>query len=304
MFIKFAIKDFLEEKKFKNVTPKTLENYSDVLKQFHSFCVENEVIDLADVSQHTIKKYLRYCKDVRNNKPRTVNSYLLILKIFFNYLEDAELYKSNPTKKMEYLKTDVIVQVPTDDQIRDVLYYFRRMKGRDKSFYVMRNSLIVVTLISTGLRLSEMISIKWENTDFENGYLMIFGKARTLQGVPMSGKLKQELLEYRIYCEKFFGSLPKYVFVNRTGEQMTDDAVKNIFKRVNNAIGFKDISISAHKLRHYYASVLVKNGVDAFSLMGLLRHRNVSTSQKYVTLFSNDLSEKNEKFNPLNRFNI
>lgn len=245
-----------------------------------------------------------WCKDVRGNKPVSLNSKLLNLKIFFNYLQDSEISKTNPTKKVEYQKTDIIIHVPTDDQIKEILSYFRKMKGRDKTLYSMRDSTIVVTLISSGIRLSELVSLKWLNMDFEHGFMMIFGKARTLQGVPISQKLKYELLEYRIYCEKYFGSLPEYVFTNRKGERTTADAVQNIFKRLNKELGFKDISISCHKFRYYYASVLVKNGVDGFSLMGLLRHKNISTSQRYISLFNCDLSEKNERYNPINNLDI
>jgi integrase/recombinase XerD len=306
MIIKFAIKEFLDEKEFKNVSPKTLQNYKETLSMFHAYCIRCEIVDLPDVTQGTIKSYLRYCKNERKNKPVTLNTRLLTLKISFNYLKSVDIIspKENAPKKIEHLKTDDIIAVPTDQQIKDILSYFRRMKGRDKTFYVMRDSLMVVTLISSGLRLSEMISLKWENMDYGNGYMMIFGKARTLQGVPMSIKLKHELLEYRVYCEKHFGTLPEFVFTNQKAEQATPDAVKNVFKRVNQAMGFKDISISAHKFRHYYASVLVKNGIDGFTLMGLLRHSDISTSQRYVTLFNSDLSEKNEKFNPLNHLDI
>lgn len=306
MLLKHAIKEFIEEKKFKNISPKTLSNYAETLTMFHAFCVQNEIVDLSDINQHTIKSYLRYCKNERNNKPVTINTRLLTLRIFFNYLESADIItsKENAPNKLEYLKIDDKIVVPTDQQIKEILSYFRRMKGRDKTFWSMRDSMVTITLISTGLRLSEMLSLRWQDMDFENGYMLVFGKARVSQGVPISLKLKQELLEYRIYCEKFFGFLPEYVFTNRKGNQATPDAIKNIFKRVNKAMGFKDISISAHKFRHYYASVLVKNGVDGFTLMGLLRHSDISTSQRYVTLFNSDLSEKNEKYNPLNNIDI
>ncbi|MDD3890173.1 MAG: phage integrase SAM-like domain-containing protein [Syntrophomonadaceae bacterium] len=134
--IKFAIKEFLEEKKFKNVSLKTLQNYSETLTMFHTFCIKNEIVDLSDATQSIIKSYLRYCKNERNNKPVTLNSRLLTLKIFFNYLQNSEISKNNPSKKIEYLKTDVVIRIPTDDQIKEILSYFRRMKGRDKTLYV------------------------------------------------------------------------------------------------------------------------------------------------------------------------
>ncbi len=304
MLLKYAIKEFLDEKRFKNVSPKTLSNYKHTLEQFYTYALENEKIDLTDITQNTIKGYLRWCMEVRNNRPVSLNSKLLSLKIFFNYLENADISGTNPPKKIEYLKTDIKIHVPTDKQIREILSYFRRLKGRDKTLYSVRDSMMVVILVSTGLRLSEMLSLKWENIDFQTGYMMIFGKARIVQGIPISERLKQELLEYRIYCEKNFGQLPEYVFINRKGEPMTPDAVKNVFKRLNKVMNYKDNAISCHKFRHYYASVLVKNGVDGFSLMGLLRHKDISTSQRYVNLFSGDLRDKNERFNPLNGLDI
>lgn len=306
MMLKYCIAEFLEEKKFQNISPKTLQNYSETLAQFYSFSVENEVIEVLGVTTNFIKKYLTYCKVERNNKPVSLNSKLLILKVFFNYLEKEEIIssKENSASKIKYLKTDVNIAVPTDEQIRQMLKYFRRLKGREKTFYSMRDSMIIIILISTGLRLSEMLSIKWSEIDFEHGYLLIFGKSRVSQGVPISQRLKQELLEYRIYCDKHFKHLPEYVFTNHKGQPSTPDAVKNVFKRLNEVLQFKDISISAHKLMHYYASVLVKNGVDGFTLMGLLRHQNISTSQRYVKLFNGDLSIKNERFNPLNNLEI
>jgi len=263
MILKYGIKEFLEEKKFQNISPKTILNYSETLNQFYLFSINNEAIEIADVTPHFIKKYLNYCKEERKNKPVSLNSKLLILKVFFNYLQKEEIIslKENSASKINYLKSDVNIAVPTDEQIRQILRYYRRMNGRDKTIYSMRNSIIVVTLISTGLRLSEMLSIKWSDIDFEHYYMMVFGKSRISQGVPVSQKLRQELLEYKIYCEKHFKRLPEYVFTDHNGNQSTSDAIKNIFKRLNQALGFKDISISAHKFRHYYASVLVNTPV-------------------------------------------
>lgn len=83
MLLKFAIKDFKEDREFKNVSAKTLQNYMETLEQFHSFCVEQEIIDVADISTRNIKTYLIYCQQKLNNNPTTINTRL---KIFFNYL--------------------------------------------------------------------------------------------------------------------------------------------------------------------------------------------------------------------------
>lgn len=109
MILKYCIKEFIDEKKFQNISPKTLRNYSETLKQFYSFAVEKEIIEVTDITPRVIKSYLNYCRDERNNNPVSLNSKLLILKVFFNYLEHEELIttKENATSKIAYLKTDV-----------------------------------------------------------------------------------------------------------------------------------------------------------------------------------------------------
>jgi len=306
MLLKFAIKEFIDERTFRQVSKKTINNYESLFKDFHQYCVDHEIVDVSDVTQSTIKSYLLYCQKEKGNAPSSLNTKLTAIKTLFNYLEEIELLttKFNPTKKIGYLKAEVIITTFTDAQIKEMLTYYRRMKTRDKSFYSYRDYLIIVYLLSTGCRVGEMCNQKWTDVDLINNNIVVFGKLRVQQGLPIVETLKKELIEYRIFCEKEFGKLPEYIFVNRKGERLTVNAVQNIFKRLKVIMNFKDVRCCAHDFRRYYAKSLIQAGADSFTVQKLLRHQKMDMTARYVGLYSTDLSKRNEEFNPLNHLDI
>lgn len=306
MLLKFAIKDFIDEREFRQVSKKTLDNYTSLFKDFHEYCVENEIVDVSDITPTVIKSYLRNCQKEKGNSPTTLNTKLTALKTLFNYLEEIEILtsKQNPAKKIGYVKAEVNNSTFTDEQVKQMLNYYRRLKTRDKTFYAYRDSMIITFLLSTGVRLGEMCNLKWTDIDLVNKHLIIFGKLRVQQGLPIVESLKKELQEYKIFCEQQFEQLPEYVFVNRKSERLTENAVQNIFKRLKQIMNFKDVRCCAHDFRRYYAKTLILNGADSFTVQKLLRHSKLDMTVKYVNLYGQDLKDRNEEFNPLNNFDL
>jgi integrase/recombinase XerD len=306
LLIKFAIKDFLDEREFRQVSKNTLTNYQVLLKDFHTYCIENEVIDVMDVTPKTIKSYLQFCLKDKHNSPVSINTKLTALKTMFNYLQEIETItaKQNPTKKIGYVKTEVKITTFTDSQIREILNYYRRIKTKDKTYFAYRDTIIVTFLLSTGCRLGEMCNLKWIDIDLISKHIIIFGKLRVQQGIPVAEPLKKELQEYRIYCEREFKILPEYVFVNRKAERLTENAVQNIFKRLKQVMQFKNVRCCAHDFRRYFAKTLILQGADAFTVQRLLRHSKLDMTLKYVSLYGQDLDKRNEQWNPLHKFDL
>src|SRR5690606_18353214 len=134
------------------------------------FCFSDEIINAEEVTTNTIKKYLLHCQNEKANNATTKNSKLRVLKSFFNYLVDSEYIteKQNPTKKVNYAKEDIIIPVFQDYHINQMLSYFRKMKGRTKSYYAVRDYTMIIFFISTGARCGEVSNLEWNNVDFEN----------------------------------------------------------------------------------------------------------------------------------------
>ncbi|ADL07744.1 integrase family protein [Thermosediminibacter oceani DSM 16646] len=306
ILFKFAIQDFLDDRKFKNLSPETLKGYEITLKEFHNYCTDNNLIDTSDITPRVIKNYLIHCQNERSNNPVTLNHKIRNLKIFFNYLEEIEIYdeKNNPAKPIPYLKEDVKIEVFTDYQIRQMLTYYRRLKTRDKAFWAYRDYTIIVTLLGTGIRLGELVNLQWRHIDFVNQVMTIFGKKRIQRSIPLTEKLVKELAEFKVFCERYFGKLNDYVFVNSKNEPMTADAVKCMFKRLKEIMNFRDVRLSAHTFRHTFAHRFLMNGGDVFSLQKILGHSKIEMTMRYVALWGTALKEQNEKYNPLSKLDF
>ena len=142
MLLKFALKDFYEDRKFKNVSPKTMATYKGTLDEFQTYCSQNEVVNAEDVTPSVIKSYLLYCRNGRGNKPASINHKLHNLKVFLNYIaEELKVFaeSNNPVQKIPYLKQDVKIEVFSDEQINQMFAYYRKIKNRDKTFYAYRD---------------------------------------------------------------------------------------------------------------------------------------------------------------------
>lgn len=307
MLLKFAIQDFKDDREYKNLSAKTITNYLMTLDEFQDFSAKNEILNVEDVTQSHVKSYLLHCQKERNNNPTTRNSKLHTLKIFFNYLENEELItsKQNPIKKIGYVKEEIKIEVFSDEQIKQMLTYLRRIRERERSYNAYRDYTIIITMLGCGIRLGELCNLKWEDVQFKYNTITVIGKKREQSSIPITDKLVKELAEYRLYCEQEFEQLSDYVFVSkRSNDRLSEQAVKCMFKRLKKALNFKNVRLSAHTFRHSYCHRLLMAGCDTLTLQKLLRHTQLSMTQRYVALWGTALKEQNDKYNPLNNFDI
>lgn len=306
MLIKHAIQEFIVDREFKNLSKYTVKMYKTNLNEFHGFCLNESVVQLSDVSTALVKQYLQYTKSERKNNEGTINNKIRSIKAFFNYLIEEEIIseKSNPMKRIKQVKEEINIGVLSDEHITSIIKHLDRQAIYNDRFIAIRNRTMIVFLVSTGVRRGELVNIKWSDINFESYTIKVFGKKRQLASIPMSVKLKKELLEYRIYCEQFFGSLGDYIFCSKQNNQLTDEAISSVFKKLKREMKFQGVRLSCHDFRHYFSSKAIQNGIDVMTLQKILRHENISMTQRYVNLWGTALIEQNEKYNPLNNLDI
>ena len=306
MLMKFALSEFRQDREYRNVSDRTLTAYMGLLNEFHQYCVQHEIINVEDCTASFVKQYLLSCKEKGNN-PTTVNTKLHILKIFFNYFEtEMEVFtpKTNPTKRIIFAKEDVKIEVFNDAQINQMLRYYQSIKYRDKSLYAYRDYFLIIWLLGSACRLGETVSLRWSDVDLVNQVITVNGKKRVASSIPMSDRLKREFVEYRLFIEKYFPTMPETVFTDRNGKQLTDNALKMVFKHLKAIMNFKSVRVSCHTFRHTAAHKMIMAGCDIGTIQKLLRHSNVNMTLKYFSLWGTALAEQNEKFNALNNLDI
>lgn len=303
MLLKFAIQEFHDDRQFKNVAKQTKDTYKIILNQFLNYCNENEIVNVEDITPNTIKKYI-ITQQKKGNKASTTNTKLQRIKAFLNYMVEIEVIAKSPADKISKAKEDIKIEVFTDYHIKQMLSYYRRIRRRENAFWAYRDYTLTLTMLGTGIRLTESTNLKWSDVDVQNQTLTIFGKNRKLESVPVTDKLLKELSAYKVYCEQLFGGYTTYVFTDKKGKQLTANAIKCIFKRLSSVMNFKDVRVSAHTFRHSFCQRCIMSGMSTFAIQKLMRHSSIAVTEKYSAMWGNDLKEQNDRFNPLNNLEV
>jgi len=304
MLIRFAIKEFATEKEFENLSKGTIGNYGLFFNDFLSWCKDNEYERVEQLTSRVLKSYLNMCRTDKGNNPTTLNTKRKHFRAFFNFLVSEDMAESNPTDAIKKVKEDIRIKAFTDQEVKEILSDLRRTKRKTDSFYAIRNHCAFITLIGTGLRASELTSLTWNAVDFKRRNIVVFGKMRRDEIVPLSEKLVGELSYWKNYCIENFGELPQSVFINRKGVALTVNGLKCWFKRMAVKMDFPETRCSAHSCRHYFAKSWIQNGGDISRLAKILRHSSIKTTEKYLHFWGNEVADDNDKFNPLNKLNI
>ena len=146
-------------------------------------------------------------------------------------------------------------------------------------FLRLRNKVILALLYSSGLRVSELVTLHTDSVDLRDRTLRIRGKGEKDRIVLFDGETKELLEGYLL--ER--GEESDYLFVNRSGNHLTPRYIQMMIKDYAKAAGIKK-RVTPHILRHSFATHLLKNGVDIRAIQQLLGHANLSTTQIYTSV--------------------
>ncbi len=254
MLLSKAIEVFTKFKE-KELSARTLEEYKSDLKLFLKVVGDREV-ELIRTADIMLFRTSLECS------PSLINRRLSALSTFFNFLVDMEVIKTNPVKPSLRIKK-VKQKVPdalTSEEIKKVLEAARKRSERDY--------LIFKTILDTGLRISELLSLRTENFTQVKGrpVLRVVGKGGKERFIPITEELSEKLL--RLAEENGGRVFP-----------LTYYGVRYIFKQVSQDAGVK---VHPHKLRHTFATNLVDMGVDIRVIQAFLGHASPSTSARYA----------------------
>jgi integrase/recombinase XerD len=157
---------------------------------------------------------------------------------------------------------------------------------------------MIEILYGSGLRISELIDLKYSDIEFEAGFLKVVGKGRKQRLVPLGGYAREALETFLATKEDKPGQArSKYVFSNRSGQRYSRVALwKMIKKRVLQAGITKPVS--PHTFRHSFATHLLEGGADLRVVQEMLGHADISTTQIYTTIDREYIVAEHKKYHP------
>lgn len=288
----------------KGCSKSTISSYISDLKHFANFITKKKKTNLK-VDEDDIVEYTRILRNIYS-----INSYnrkIIAIKQYYKFLFSEKLINKNPTKNITTAKKGKLI--PKILEVEEIEQLINVSKNFTTSNYEnIRASLIVHLLFKSGIRVSELIYIK--NDDIKKHqtffYLSILGKGNKERIVPISEDTKILIDKYVEIKNSKFPKLKEtansHLFISQNlNKNLTRQRVGQILKQLALKAGINPEKVSPHKLRHSFATFLLRNGMNLKYIQDLLGHKDISTTEIYTHLNIDHLEETVKNFHPLNK---
>lgn len=292
-------KNYLEnEKRFSS---HTVRNYISDLKQFQEFLkkVFPEGNDVEKIDVMVLRGFLGYLHSKELNR-RSIMRKLASVKSFFKFLLREGRIKSNPAKIIHSPRiTKSIPRVMTEEETEIVIetpLKEKKIEGKVGKIKMLRDLAILEMLYATGLRASELVSLKSENLFYQDRVIRIFGKGNKERIVPFGENAAIALKRYLNEKERMGYDLG-YLFLNLRGGKLTSRSLQRIVEKYSKEL-LSGKKVTPHTFRHSFATHLLSRGADLRTIQELLGHQSLSTTQKYTHIAAVELKKIYEKVHP------
>ena len=292
------IKDFITFLKIeKGLSPNSVEAYQRDVEKLFTFSLdqklEPELIQYSDLVQ-----FMSVLVDL-GLSARTQARIISGLKQFFHFLVIEDIITIDPAELLESPKLgrklpDVLSPKEVDVMIQNI--DLSKAEGE-------RNKAIIETLYSCGLRVSELINLRFEDLFLTEGFIRVIGKGNKERLVPVNPTVEKYINEY---ADNSRAALPKInpdhshiVFLNRRGSQLTRNMIFTLIKDLAIVSGITK-TVSPHTFRHSFATHLLEGGADLRAIQEMLGHESITAAEIYTHLDQSMLREAIMSFHPRN----
>lgn len=231
----------------------------------------------------------------------TINCYLRAIRAFWSWLVTEEIIEINPFDKLKIPKPPKKVITPfSEEQIRALLSAINT-----SSSIGYRDWTVILTLLDTGVRVSELTDLKLVNVNLEQRYLKISGKGNKERVVPIGALIQRTLARYiRKYRPAPAYPLSDNLFLTRAGMPLTPNRVETVIEQYAKKAGIEGVRASPHTFRHTFAILYLRNGGDIFTLQRILGHETLEMVRNYVSLAQYDLQEAHLRCSPVDNMKL
>lgn len=275
----------------KGLSENTIASYNFDLQNFFNFLWEKSS-NLEEVSDQTLFLYLLFLRQ-KGLTSRSLARHLVTLRMFFDYACETFKFPNNPARSLDGPKiTKFLPDVLTISEINSLIEQtdpVTKLGFRDRT--------ILELMYATGLRVSEVCTLKPLDFDPMVGILKIQGKGDKERFLPVHQTGQDILNQYIQSCRNRFHPREDFLFLNRSGTSLSRQAIWKMIKRyaVKAKLGKK---ISPHTIRHSFATHLLAGGADLRTVQTLLGHADISATEIYTHIQSKHIIEVHKKFHP------
>jgi len=261
----------------KGLSANTIEAYSADLNKFFHF-IENERLNVLEINYANFQQFIAQLCDI-GISPRSQARIISGIKSFYRFLLLEDYLQTDPTELLEAPKIGMkLPDVLSVEEVNQIL------GSIDLSLPTgQRNRAMFEVLYSCGLRVSELIRLKYSDIYFDEEFIRIEGKGRKQRLVPISQAAIHEIRNYlctrrQITAQKGFEDI---LFLNKRGTGLSRVMVFYMIKQHAELAGIKK-TISPHTFRHSFATHLLEGGANLRAIQLMLGHEKITTTELYT----------------------
>lgn len=292
------IKQFVNYLKIeRSLAENSIFAYQQDLAKLRDFC-ETVALSPEQIKVKHLQQFIAELYDLglsARSQARIISGW----KQFFDFLLLEDIRKDDPSELLESPKLGrKLPEVLTVEEIDQLIGAIDLNSNEG-----LRNKAILETLYSCGLRVSELISLRFEDCFFKEGFIRVIGKGNKERLVPVNDTVEALISSYS-QTDRMNLSIKKgnesYVFLNRLGAKLTRVMIFTIIRRLAKQIDLKK-TISPHTFRHSFATHLLEGGANLRAIQEMLGHESITTTEIYTHLDQHFLREAILSYHPRNK---
>lgn len=283
-------------KNIKKSSVSTVDSYSRDIIKFENFCTSSNIKDISDITAAFIKKYIEYMLS-NGQSEASVSRTVASLRCYFKYLVTKKVVNESPM--LDISQVHSVKKLPEILTNKEVITLLNQPVGND--FKSCRDKAMLELLYATGIKVSELISLKISDINLNIGILHLRNQ-KSERIIPIYPEAIKAISKYinnvRIFLINDEDS--EYLFTNMNGQVMTRQGFWKIIKQYSAQAKIKK-DITPHTLRHSFAAHLLENGAQLTDIKEMLGHSDISSTQIYAQIMKNKYAAAYKKYHPMAR---
>lgn len=278
----------------KGLSKKTIESYSSDLSRYLEFLRQKGINNIMDADTPLLLKHLIALRESGLGS-KSCARHLITLRGFYRFLSQEKVLKFDPAKLIDLPKSGL--KLPDVLSVSEVNLLLSIPDT--KTLLGKRNAAMLELLYAAGLRVSELVNLKFLEVNLEACFVRVLGKGSKERIVPFGTHAKNKIDDFIINARPLLlkNRISPYLFVARAGQPMTRQGFWKLLKQYSKQAGITK-KITPHSLRHSFASHLLEGGADLRTVQVMLGHVDISSTQIYTHVARDYLRQIHEKYHP------